>query len=323
MHAAGAIVWRPSRKSGELEILLIHRPRWRDWSFPKGKLKAHEPLHRCAVREVYEETGVHIILGQPLGWQYYETDDLKWKEVRYWAAKVTDKTGVVGQSRPKFSRAKHSEVDDAVWVDSKEAEGLLTYDYDRKLLRRLLAQHAAGQLDTVALCILRHTRAKSRSAWHKGKDAEATRPLTSLGERRARRLCEPLSDFGVTELISSPWKRCVDTLLPYSKLIDTKIQLKKELTEDAYRKSESGTEKVLRRAIEKTSVATAIALHRPTLPTVLNVLADYTKKSVLKQIPASDPWLKTGEVIVAHVVRNGKQKPVVAAVEKLRPVALD
>ena len=85
VRAAGALVWRECR--GRLEVLLVHRPRYDDWSFPKGKVERNESVRTCAVREVAEETGVRIALGQPLETVRYKMSDGRRKRVYYWAAR--------------------------------------------------------------------------------------------------------------------------------------------------------------------------------------------------------------------------------------------
>ena len=86
VKAAGALVWRENGK--HLEVLLVHRPRYDDWSIPKGKVEPCESVRTCAVREVAEETGVQVILGQPLSRVHYKIADGSRKEVHYWAARV-------------------------------------------------------------------------------------------------------------------------------------------------------------------------------------------------------------------------------------------
>ena len=87
MLAAGALVWR--EREGQLEVLAVHRPRYNDWSWPKGKLDPGETMPACAVREVAEETRVTIDLGIPLPTLRYPIGGGKIKVVRYWAAQET------------------------------------------------------------------------------------------------------------------------------------------------------------------------------------------------------------------------------------------
>ena len=113
MRAAGALVWR--EKSGDLQVLLVHRPRYDDWSFPKGKLESGESLCACAVREVAEETGVQVRLEQPLGTTGYRLDDGTRKEVRYWAARELDRGSPALAARGRIPRASRSEIDGVRW----------------------------------------------------------------------------------------------------------------------------------------------------------------------------------------------------------------
>lgn len=83
LQAAGALVWR--ERGRKLQVLLVHRPRYNDWSWPKGKPESGEPLVATAVREVSEETGKRIVLGQPLGCVRYRVGGRP-KETHYWAA---------------------------------------------------------------------------------------------------------------------------------------------------------------------------------------------------------------------------------------------
>lgn len=125
--AAGCVLWRRSERSGELEICLVHRPRYDDWSHPKGKLKRGEPALDAARREVLEETGHHCVPGAPLPTARYLANGRP-KEVAYWAAEATGGTFVPG-----------TEVDRVSWLSPAAARTRLTQDRDRELLDALLA----------------------------------------------------------------------------------------------------------------------------------------------------------------------------------------
>jgi 8-oxo-dGTP diphosphatase len=118
IRAAGGVVVRDGR------VLVVHRPGHDDWSFPKGKLEAGETWEQAALREVEEETGLRCTVGAFLGSAFYDVDAGP-KEVRYW------QMGAEGDAAPA------TEVDELRWLTPAEAEGLLTYDYDRSLLARL------------------------------------------------------------------------------------------------------------------------------------------------------------------------------------------
>jgi 8-oxo-dGTP diphosphatase len=119
--AAGGIPWR--RVEGGLEVLLVHRPKYDDWSFPKGKLDDGESAEDGALREVREETGLRCGLGPELATVAYEDGRGRPKQVRYWALEPRDGEFVPG-----------TEVDEIRWVPPAQAAALLTYDHDRDLL---------------------------------------------------------------------------------------------------------------------------------------------------------------------------------------------
>ena len=125
VEAAGAVVWRIGL-DGDIEVALIHRPRYDDWSFPKGKLLPGETLEEAAVREVGEETGFRCRMGKVIGSHRYRDSRARWKEVTYWLMERVE-----GRFDPS------DEVDRLQWVPLVEAERVLTYDRDHELLRDL------------------------------------------------------------------------------------------------------------------------------------------------------------------------------------------
>ena len=129
--AAGGLVWRATVLADEqgetrdgVEIVLVHRPSYDDWSFPKGKLDKRESFEDAAVREVAEETGLVCELGRELPSTRYVDGKGRLKLVRYWAMHVV---GVEPW-------AANEEIDRRRWVTFDEAEAMLTYEHDRVLL---------------------------------------------------------------------------------------------------------------------------------------------------------------------------------------------
>jgi 8-oxo-dGTP diphosphatase len=122
VRAGGGLVWRRA-DSGDVEVVLVHRPAYDDWSFPKGKLDAGETEEAAAVREVEEETGLQCRLGPEIGTTEYRDSRNRRKTVRYWQM-----TAVGGALEPA------NEVDDARWVPLEEVPRVLSYDRDRGLL---------------------------------------------------------------------------------------------------------------------------------------------------------------------------------------------
>jgi 8-oxo-dGTP diphosphatase len=142
VRAAGGVVWRPA-ESGGVEVALVHRPAYDDWSFPKGKLHPGEDEATAAIREVEEETGLRCRLARDLGVSTYRDSRGRAKTVRYWAMTPAD-----------GELAAAHEVDEARWVPLGDAPDLLTYERDRELLERFgglvggkVAQHPGGARD--------------------------------------------------------------------------------------------------------------------------------------------------------------------------------
>lgn len=126
IRAAGVLMWRPSSPGGGLEVVLVHRPRYDDWSWPKGKLKRGEDFPAAAVREAREETGMDCELGAPLPTSHYLVDGRP-KEVRYWEARAGG-----GRFEP------NDEIDRVEWLTPAAARHRLTHDRDRPLLDAFL-----------------------------------------------------------------------------------------------------------------------------------------------------------------------------------------
>jgi 8-oxo-dGTP diphosphatase len=125
VHAAGGVPWR--RRNGRLEVLLVHRDKYDDWSFPKGKNRAGESDEDCAVREVAEETNLSVTLEDELATVVYEAKG-KPKRVRYWMVDPEDPD----EARPS------NEVDELAWLEPDAASNRLTYEHDQAVLRSFL-----------------------------------------------------------------------------------------------------------------------------------------------------------------------------------------
>jgi 8-oxo-dGTP pyrophosphatase MutT (NUDIX family) len=126
IRAAGGVVWRPG-DDGTIEIVLVHRPRYDDWSLPKGKLVEGETEAEAALREVEEETGLVCELGPELSTVSYRDSKGRPKTSRYWAMRpLTD-----GGFTP------NDEVDSVRWLRRDEARRALSYDHDRGVLDAL------------------------------------------------------------------------------------------------------------------------------------------------------------------------------------------
>lgn len=127
VRAAGGVVWRRAAGRG-IDVLVVHRPKYGDWTFPKGKVKEGESDEACALREVEEESGLSCDLGVELATASYRDGERRSKAVRYWAMQP-----VAGRFEP------HAEVDDVRWLPPAEAAATLTYGSDRTVLESFLA----------------------------------------------------------------------------------------------------------------------------------------------------------------------------------------
>jgi 8-oxo-dGTP pyrophosphatase MutT (NUDIX family)/phosphohistidine phosphatase SixA len=302
IYAAGAVCWRESGK--DLLVAIIHRGRYQDWTFPKGKVDPGETLAEAAVREVKEETGLRVKLGVPLETVSYPLDKSKTKVVHYWAAKVSDKA----LSKSKFK--PDEEVSEVVWLKASEAFAKLSYQHDRDLLQEVIDLRTNGMLRTKPLIIIRHAHATPR-ADYVGEDGK--RPLLPEGKKQAKELVKLISAYGPKRVFTSPWRRCKDTITPYAKAHRFKIIERGELSEMGNAKGPARTAKVAK-GLFKDARSSILCTHRPTLPTITKVLAGYAEPK-LASIILEAKALKPGDFIVLHLTDSGK-KPRLVAVEQ-------
>jgi phosphohistidine phosphatase SixA/ADP-ribose pyrophosphatase YjhB (NUDIX family) len=270
-------------------VAVIHRPRYDDWSFPKGKLDPGENWLTAAVREVREETGYPVLLGRRLPTQVYDVSfggPARMKRVKYWAAQAADDTEFV----------PNSEVDQLEWASVPQARVLLTRQTDKDLLEAF----AAAPVDTVPVMILRHADALPRKRWD---GAEVERPLTEKGHAEAAALVPALAAYGDATLVTSPYTRCIQTLQPAAQETGTKLEMEPALAEDG--DPEDGRE-WLRRVL-KAGLPVVACTHRPVVPELLG------ETPLGQAVRAGRRALAPAEAWVLHV-RDGA----VIAVDRLK-----
>lgn len=165
VRSAGALVWRftdPARVAvpgepidpSDIEVLMVHRPRYHDWSWPKGKTENGESLVCAAVREVEEETGQIVTLGAPLTTQRYRLGGGQTKEVHYWVGTPVPTGHASERLRAPVARAPRTEIDQTAWTSPERAADMLTRRGDRRLLADIVARAREGRLVTTTLLVL-------------------------------------------------------------------------------------------------------------------------------------------------------------------------
>lgn len=251
--AAGAVVLRNTGNGPE--VLIVHRPRYGDWSLPKGKLNKGETDAVCAVREVAEETGVRIHLKAPLQAHRYRVK-AGLKHVDWWLAEaVPGETGDV---------VDPTEVDEVAWRPADAAAACLSYADERARLAEALALPPV-----TPLLIVRHAKALPRKQWT-ARDSE--RPITDWGRRQSRSLVPFLSAFGVRRVVSSSSLRCLQTLNPYARASELALEGWHELTEEVGEREPEAARRAtteLATVTARTGVPTVVCGHRPVLPAML------------------------------------------------------
>lgn len=289
--AAGALLWQMN--DGEIEVLLVHRPSYDDWSIPKGKLDRRETFPDAAVREVEEETGYAIRLHRPLPTAEYSLGSAN-KLVCYWVATV--------RSRRRAGPVNKREVDKVRWFPLEKALKKVTAQHDRRIIEVFAKFAARREHITAPLIVLRHAAAMSRSKWSSGD--EVSRPLTKKGRRQAEDLPPLLGAFHPTSIVCSPWQRTLETVMPFADAAGLDVVVKPQLTETAHAERPSGTAAVIARIIDQAR-PNLICTHRPVLETVFRTLREASIPTVADGFPAEDPFLQPGEMLVAHIADTG------------------
>lgn len=200
IKASGGVVVRPSPDGG-VEVLVIHRPQYDDWSLPKGKDDPGETPEQAALRELHEETGYRARIVTRLGDQHYTVNNGRPKTVVYFVMRPTRSDG--------FS--KNGEVDELRWVTLEDARQLLSYGYDRELLDDPRIEPAAR---SGRVHLIRHAHAGDRTVW---AEDDRLRPITKKGRRQSDAIAAILAKAGVDAIYSSPFLRCVQTVQPLAR----------------------------------------------------------------------------------------------------------
>jgi 8-oxo-dGTP diphosphatase len=273
IRAAGALLWREV-DSRNLEIALIHRPRYNDWSLPKGKIEGGETALQCAYREVFEETGIKASLTRQLGTvEYEESGELK--RVIFWSAHCSLDTGTF---------VVNEEVDELVWFTPEDALVKATHDSDRQIIDSFQAQEPR----TDTLIILRHTKALERGDWD---EADSERTLDEVGFDQAQLLIKHLEPFAIDEVYTSNFTRCVQTVTPLSHSRGLNITQVPSLNEETF-ETDPQRAVAFANALKQDEKNILICSHNPVIPTMLRgILNTKLKNKDLIKLEPGDAWI--------------------------------
>lgn len=264
--AAGTVCYRRvTTDAGErIMVLLVHRTKQRDVSFPKGKLDRGESMPQAAARETREETGLTVSLGSNLGTIDYTLPDGREKTVQYWAAEVVESAVHTSEFRP------NGEISALEWAPLEEVSELLSYEADRQLFKVFTRLAERDALDTFSIILLRHAKAEDRSEHY---PIDHLRPLAEAGDDQAETLVPILESFAPKRIYSSTALRCHSTVQPLADHLGKKIRLRDGLSQDTW---DSGDTVELRRIIGeivRRGKSAVICTHRPVLPDAARELA--------------------------------------------------
>ncbi|HEY2043164.1 MAG TPA: NUDIX domain-containing protein [Jatrophihabitans sp.] len=272
MPAAGAVVWRPVDKS--VEVALVHRPRYDDWTLPKGKLRDRESPLRAAIREVREESGAEVFVRRRLTSVEYLVSGAP-KRVSYWSM--------------LYRAGEHetsSEVDEIRWLTIAEATRTLSYSADRAVL----ADFASLPLDAPLVLLMRHAKAGRRSEY-RGEDRE--RPLDKIGRRVARESVGTLAAFGPQRVLAADLVRCQQTVQPLADRLGLTVEQAPEFSDETYLRDPKAASTALLAQAERHQV-TVICSQGKAIP---GLLADL-------DVPRSDHPSRKGSVWALSVHRG-------------------
>jgi 8-oxo-dGTP diphosphatase len=299
VYAAGGVVWRIV--DGKLRILVIHRTAYADVTLPKGKVDPGEMLAETAAREIFEETGIRVALGIPVGVSRYRMPSKRQKIVHYWSAEATEKAIRASAFVP------NKEIAAIEWVSPKRALKYLSYPVDVEIVENFLRFVDDGVLDTFPIIVLRHAKATPREEWD---GADAARPLTARGTKQAASIVGPLRAFGVRKIISSDAVRCITTVTPLAASLGKEVSRTPLIGQDAWEEGRSDARAVIGKRVRARKPA-VLCSHGPVLPDLLHELALATG-TLRGSYLGSASALEVGAFSVVHLSRTNPGSGIVA-----------
>jgi len=273
IRAAGALLWRETKERA-IEIALIHRPRYDDWTLPKGKIEEGETALQCAYRELVEETGIKASFTRQLGSIDY-MENGEGKRVIFWAAHCALNASTF---------IANEEVDQLRWLPSEEAIELSTYQSDREMIANFQSQEQR----TDTLIILRHAKALERGDWD---EPDSQRTLNEVGFDQAQLLIKHLEPFAIDEVYTSDYTRCVQTVTPLAHARGLSITAVPSLNEQTFEEDPSRAV-AFANALKQDEKNIVICSHNPVIPTMLRgILNTKLKNKDLIKLEPGDAWI--------------------------------
>ncbi|MFT4235582.1 MAG: NUDIX domain-containing protein [Microbacterium sp.] len=288
VFAAGGVVWR--ERKGALEVLMVHRTKYRDVSLPKGKVDPGEMLATTAVREIEEETGVRVTLGPPVGQSVYRHPSGRSKVVQYWAAEATNEA----VKRAAFTPNK--EIAALEWATLDVARDRLSYPVDLAIIDRFADLVAADGLRTFPIVLLHHARARRHEEW---TGSDRSRPLHPQGRAQAKTVAGALGAFAVRKIISAPAVRCVSTVEPYAKAAKRKITVRDDLSLKALQGGAADLSGLIAKRVDS-GKPSVICGHELALPELVHELTLATRTAHSPELDEACA-LTPGSFAIAHV----------------------
>jgi 8-oxo-dGTP diphosphatase len=273
IRAAGALLWRETQER-TIEIALIHRPRYSDWTLPKGKIEEGETALQCAYRELVEETGIKASFTRQLGSIDY-VENGEGKRVIFWAAHCALNASTF---------IANEEVDQLRWLPCEEAMELSTYQSDREMIANFQSQEQR----TDTLIILRHAKALERGDWD---EPDSQRTLNEVGFDQAQLLIKHLEPFAIDEVYTSDYTRCMQTVTPLAHTRGLSITGVPSLNEQIFEEDPSRAV-AFANALKQDEKNIVICSHNPVIPTMLRgILNTKLKNKDLIKLEPGDAWI--------------------------------
>ena len=285
-----------------IELCIVHRPKYDDWSWPKGKVDPNESHRHAAVREIGEESGLSVELGPYLG------------DIEY---PLSEEGSKQRHTKDRSADTKHIQFWMATPISARKK---LSHSTDKDILALFVDRVQEGALDAVPVIIVRHGKAEARKLW---KGSDANRPITPRGAAAAYALNRELACFNPTRLATSPWVRCQETLEMFAWQTGRDMVHLDPLTEDAYAAAPDTAWECLLSEIEfalERRQPIAICMHRPVIGGMFGHLRSMcVAPSLSKRLIAKTPFMPTGTAVALFVTPT-PHGPKIIDIQKVQPL---